>query len=410
MYEQSVCGFRLRYPTLSVTSPDANKVAIDLRDVKATGQFQMSHVWMITCTNALEKARLCQRGELLSHRRFRSRTGLIVPLIAVHFMGDRWPSALAHTRSEHVERKLALQNPGILASIPTPARFDLDEHRTATGRGSPTLAEVARAAPAAAGRSGHPLLIYMRQPTPTSSNDIQCNIREGGAMRCRACFARRADAHHAFGHADCGTLVLVVARLKGSPRYALCYQILALQICDRALDGSVIELPGFASSRFFDGVHPCWGRGSGEEQAKQARSSKQELGPGARKKEAQRGEGLEGAVPHVNQGKLMGGLWLEQHTEDLRAFGEEVPFNFTNPDVDMPLRVTPNETFKITVRMCRKFLPYDFRLKVYVGTWQHSFGCAEARVNVTREWKKCLNYDESEQKTSAKQPRSRGEL
>ncbi|KAG0444070.1 hypothetical protein HPB47_014208, partial [Ixodes persulcatus] len=34
-----------------------------------------------------------------------------------------------HTRSEHVERKLALQNPGILGSIPTPARFDLNEHR-----------------------------------------------------------------------------------------------------------------------------------------------------------------------------------------------------------------------------------------------------------------------------------------
>ncbi|KAG0411335.1 hypothetical protein HPB47_011545 [Ixodes persulcatus] len=31
----------------------------------------------------------------------------------------------------------------------------------------------------------------------------------------------------------------------GSPRNALCYQILALQICDRALYGSVIELPGF---------------------------------------------------------------------------------------------------------------------------------------------------------------------
>ncbi|KAG0431992.1 hypothetical protein HPB47_021306 [Ixodes persulcatus] len=36
----------------------------------------------------------------------------------------------AHTSSEHVERKLALQNPGILGSIPTPARFDLDQHRT----------------------------------------------------------------------------------------------------------------------------------------------------------------------------------------------------------------------------------------------------------------------------------------
>ncbi|KAG0421025.1 hypothetical protein HPB47_003072 [Ixodes persulcatus] len=33
-----------------------------------------------------------------------------------------------HSSSEDVERKLALQNPGILGSIP--ARFDLDEHRT----------------------------------------------------------------------------------------------------------------------------------------------------------------------------------------------------------------------------------------------------------------------------------------
>ncbi|KAM7308037.1 hypothetical protein ISCGN_011672 [Ixodes scapularis] len=31
----------------------------------------------------------------------------------------------------------------------------------------------------------------------------------------------------------------------GSPRNALCYQILALQICDRALYGSDVELPGF---------------------------------------------------------------------------------------------------------------------------------------------------------------------
>uniref|UniRef100_V5IF57 Putative secreted protein n=1 Tax=Ixodes ricinus TaxID=34613 RepID=V5IF57_IXORI len=116
-------------------------------------------------------------------------------------------------------------------------------------------------------------------------------------------------------------------------------------------------------------------------------------------------------IPHVNQGKLMGGIWLEQHTEDLRAFGEEVTFNFTNPDVDMPLRVTPNETFKITVRLCRKFHPYDFKLKMYVGTWQHSFGCANAQVNVKREWKKCLNYDDdSEQPTSTEKPQSRAEL
>ncbi|XP_040063093.1 uncharacterized protein LOC120837648 [Ixodes scapularis] len=115
-------------------------------------------------------------------------------------------------------------------------------------------------------------------------------------------------------------------------------------------------------------------------------------------------------LSYVNEGKLMGGIWLEQHTEDLRAFGEEVPFNFTNPDVDMPLRVKRNETFKITARLCRKFYPYDFTLKIYVGTWQYSFGCAEARVHVTREWKKCLNYDDSEQPTSTEQPRSRAEL
>ncbi|CAN7940814.1 unnamed protein product, partial [Ixodes pacificus] len=41
---------------------------------------------------------------------------------------DGCPSGLAHTSSKHVERKLALQNPGIPGSIPAPARFDLDEH------------------------------------------------------------------------------------------------------------------------------------------------------------------------------------------------------------------------------------------------------------------------------------------
>uniref|UniRef100_V5H9D3 Putative secreted protein n=1 Tax=Ixodes ricinus TaxID=34613 RepID=V5H9D3_IXORI len=64
-------------------------------------------------------------------------------------------------------------------------------------------------------------------------------------------------------------------------------------------------------------------------------------------------------IPYVDKGKLMGGIWLEQHTEDLRAFGEEVPFNFTNPDVDMPLRVKENDTFKITARLCRKFYPTE---------------------------------------------------
>ncbi|KAG0413347.1 hypothetical protein HPB47_009535 [Ixodes persulcatus] len=37
---------------------------------------------------------------------------------------------LTHTSLEHVERKLALQNPEILGSIPAPVRFNLDEHRT----------------------------------------------------------------------------------------------------------------------------------------------------------------------------------------------------------------------------------------------------------------------------------------
>nr|AAY66573.1 putative secreted salivary protein [Ixodes scapularis] len=115
-------------------------------------------------------------------------------------------------------------------------------------------------------------------------------------------------------------------------------------------------------------------------------------------------------LSYVNKGKLMGGMWLEQHTEDLRAFGEEVSFNFTNPDVDMPIRVKENDTFKITARLCRKFHPYDFKLKIFVGTWQYAFGCAEAHVNFTREWKKCLNYDDSEQPTSTEQPRSRAEL
>ncbi|KAG0425529.1 hypothetical protein HPB47_027301 [Ixodes persulcatus] len=40
------------------------------------------------------------------------------------------PSGLAHTSSEHVERKLVLQDPGIVGSIPAAARFNLDEHRT----------------------------------------------------------------------------------------------------------------------------------------------------------------------------------------------------------------------------------------------------------------------------------------
>lgn len=49
----------------------------------------------------------------------------------------------------------------------------------------------------------------------------QCQITEGGAMRCRACAARRVDARHAFGNVSCGTLALLVARLKGRTDYPL---------------------------------------------------------------------------------------------------------------------------------------------------------------------------------------------
>ncbi|KAM7297250.1 uncharacterized protein ISCGN_022403 [Ixodes scapularis] len=44
---------------------DALKDVLDLKDIKATGQFQMGHVWMVTCVNALAKEKLCRRGELL---------------------------------------------------------------------------------------------------------------------------------------------------------------------------------------------------------------------------------------------------------------------------------------------------------------------------------------------------------
>ncbi|CAN8003261.1 unnamed protein product [Ixodes pacificus] len=54
-------------------------------------------------------------------------------------LGDRWPSGLAHTSSENVERRLALQNPGTLGSIPTPACFNLDEHRTGVRRLVPCI-------------------------------------------------------------------------------------------------------------------------------------------------------------------------------------------------------------------------------------------------------------------------------
>ncbi|KAG0416347.1 hypothetical protein HPB47_006482 [Ixodes persulcatus] len=46
---------------------------------------------------------------------------------------DRWPSVSRRRSSEHAERKVALQNPGILGSIPVPAsaRFDLGRHGAA---------------------------------------------------------------------------------------------------------------------------------------------------------------------------------------------------------------------------------------------------------------------------------------
>ncbi|KAG0427666.1 hypothetical protein HPB47_025295, partial [Ixodes persulcatus] len=67
-------------------------------------------------------------------------------------------------------------------------------------------------------------------------------------MSARACCVPRATAsflvgfeNHVSGRRRCKSCPLTT----GSPRNALCYQILALQICDRALYGSVIELPGF---------------------------------------------------------------------------------------------------------------------------------------------------------------------
>ncbi|KAG0424443.1 hypothetical protein HPB47_028380 [Ixodes persulcatus] len=94
---------------------------------------------------SLKKKRRADREVTYSTREALDRLRRFVGLVAVHHgvkrttayvlptpenSEDLWPSWLEHTSSEHVERKLALQNPGILGSIPTPARFDLDEHRT----------------------------------------------------------------------------------------------------------------------------------------------------------------------------------------------------------------------------------------------------------------------------------------
>lgn len=42
----------------------------------------------------------------------------------------------------------------------------------------------------------------------------ECTIKEPQAMRCRACVARKADARHEFGHAECGTLAIMMARIR----------------------------------------------------------------------------------------------------------------------------------------------------------------------------------------------------
>lgn len=39
------------------------------------------------------------------------------------YMGNRWPSTLAHHSSEHLKRKPSLQKLGIMCSIPTPAHL-----------------------------------------------------------------------------------------------------------------------------------------------------------------------------------------------------------------------------------------------------------------------------------------------
>lgn len=44
---------------------DALRNVIDLKDISSIGQFQMSHVWMVTCKTALAKIKLVTCGEFL---------------------------------------------------------------------------------------------------------------------------------------------------------------------------------------------------------------------------------------------------------------------------------------------------------------------------------------------------------
>ncbi|KAG0445109.1 hypothetical protein HPB47_021838 [Ixodes persulcatus] len=83
-------------------------------------------------------------------------------------------------------------------------------------------------------RSGHALLIYLRNPTGNTSHDIkillkkyfepqslglECRITDDGQKRCKACVSRRVEARHAFGSAQCGTYAFHVARLRGRIEY-----------------------------------------------------------------------------------------------------------------------------------------------------------------------------------------------
>ncbi|KAM7308645.1 uncharacterized protein ISCGN_012279 [Ixodes scapularis] len=43
---------------------DALRGVVEAQDIIGIGQFQMSHVWMVTCTNALAKAKLVKKAEL----------------------------------------------------------------------------------------------------------------------------------------------------------------------------------------------------------------------------------------------------------------------------------------------------------------------------------------------------------
>uniref|UniRef100_A0A6B0V439 Putative ml domain protein n=1 Tax=Ixodes ricinus TaxID=34613 RepID=A0A6B0V439_IXORI len=57
-------------------------------------------------------------------------------------------------------------------------------------------------------------------------------------------------------------------------------------------------------------------------------------------------------ISHVDQGKLDGSLLIKQSTEDGKWLMYSIPINFTNPQVNIPMRVTKGQIFKGTVTIC----------------------------------------------------------